>query len=169
MNEIDITFFEAYKRLDKLCMDLLSSNTGVSEYISQMEASTSGQRYVPSWNNDYQMLKHLRWVRNQIAHDITGGTISDEADLTMVRDFYERIFSGEDPFTQLRKAQDREQELLHAGKRQARKTRNTITDDTSCSASPQDEKRESRIVFVALTAVIALIIVVYSILKVAIQ
>ena len=29
MNEIDITFFEAYKRLDKLCMDLLSSNTGV--------------------------------------------------------------------------------------------------------------------------------------------
>ena len=165
MNEIDNTFFEEYKRLDNLCMDLLSSKSGVSEYISQMETSRFGQYYIPSWDNDYRTLKHLRWVRNRIAHDTMGGTISDEADLTMVRDFYERIFSGEDPFTQLRKAQDREQELLHAGKRQARKTRNTITDDTSCSASPQDEKRESRIGFVALTAVFALIIVVYSILK----
>lgn len=165
MNEIDNTFFEEYKRLDKLCMDLLSSKSGVSEYISQMETSRFGQYYIPSWDNDYKTLKHLRWVRNQIAHDTMGGTISDECDLTMVRDFYTRILSREDPFAQLREVQDRKKELFSSEKRQTSETRNSITDDTYYSVSTQADKKKAHIGFVACISVFALIIVVYVFLK----
>lgn len=164
MNEIDNTFFEEYKRLDKLCMDLLSSKSGVSVYISQMETTRSGQYYIPSWDNDYKMLKHLRWVRNQIAHDTTGVTISEESDLIMVREFYKRIFSGEDPFAQLQKVQNRKKELFPTAKRQASETRNSIIDDAYYSISPQAGKKTSHIGFVVWIMVLVVIIVVYIII-----
>lgn len=159
MNEIDNTFFEEYKRLDKLCMDLLSSKSGVSEYISQMESTGFGQYYIPSWDNDYKMLKHLRWVRNQIAHDTTGVAISEESDLIMVREFYKRILSGEDPFAQLRKSQDRKKELFPTEKRQAGETRGSIIDDAYYSTSPQAEKKKLYIGFAVGIAVLVLIVV----------
>lgn len=154
MNEIDNIFFEEYKKLDKLCMDLLSSKSGVSVYISQMETTRSGQYYVPTWDNDYKMLKHLRWVRNQIAHDTTGITISEESDLIMVREFYTRILSGEDPFAQLQKVQNRKKELFPTAKRQESEKRNSIIDDTS-----QAGKKTSHIGFVVWITVLVLIIV----------
>ena len=165
MNEIDNIFFEEYKRLDKLCMDLLSSKSGVSEYISQMETTRFGQYCIPSWDNDYKVLKHLRWVRNQIAHDTTGVSISEESDLIMIREFYKRILSGEDPFAQLREVQDRKKELFSSEKRQTSETRNSITDDTYYSVSTQAGKKKAHIGFVACIAVFALIIVVYVFLK----
>lgn len=81
--------------------------------------------------------------------------------LAMVRDFYERIFSREDPFAQLRKVQDGKKELLTTEKRQISETRNSIIDDTYYSVSPQMEKKKSHIGFVALIAVLVLIIVAY--------
>ena len=165
MNEIDNAFFEEYKRLDKLCMDLLSSKSGVSEYISQMETTSSGQYYIPSWDRDYKMLKHLRWVRNQIAHDTMGGTLSEESDLKMVIDFYNRILSGEDPFTQLRKEQDREMELAFTVRHQASKTRDSISDDTYYPVAKKYRKKKLYFGLVVWIAVLALIIVVYVYLK----
>ena len=158
MNEIDNTFFEEYKRLDKLCMDLLSSKSGVSEYISQMETTRSGQYYIPSWDNDYKMLKHLRWVRNQIAHDTTGVAISEESDLIMVREFYKRILSGEDPFAQLRKSQDWKKELFPTEKWQADEKRNNIIND-AYSVSQQNGKKKLYIGFAVGIAVLVLIAV----------
>lgn len=42
MNQKDIEFFEAYKRLDVLCRDVLNCKNGVSEYIQQMGGIPSG-------------------------------------------------------------------------------------------------------------------------------
>ena len=101
----DMDFFEAYKRLAKLCSEMYACNNGVSEYISEMERlSSQGKHRVPSWNNDYMMLKHVRWVRNQIAHESDSYQISEPEDLEFVQDFRSRIFSGNDPLTLLRKA-----------------------------------------------------------------
>ena len=70
MQKMDNEFFEMYKRLDNLCRDMYSCRNGVSEYISQMEqAAYQGKYKVYSWEADYKKLKHLRWVRNRIAHD----------------------------------------------------------------------------------------------------
>ena len=115
----DNDFFEAYKRLDKLCSEMYSCQNGVSEYIAQMEHLTyKGQYRVSSWNNDYKQLKHVRWVRNQIAHDSGSYQISEVGDLNFVQEFYSRIFSGGDPLTLLRKAVESENRIQSQQKKQ---------------------------------------------------
>ena len=37
MQAIDNEFFEAYKRLDRLCSDIYGCRNGVSQYIEDME------------------------------------------------------------------------------------------------------------------------------------
>lgn len=69
MNNTENRFFEQYKKLDNLCKDLLNNNQGVSAYIKEMEKIPIFERQlVKSWDSDYKMLKHIRWIRNNIAH-----------------------------------------------------------------------------------------------------
>ena len=35
MTNIEITFFEEYKKLDNLCKDLLGSNQGITQYVNE--------------------------------------------------------------------------------------------------------------------------------------
>ena len=107
MNQRDNTFFEAYKRLDRLCRDILNCQNGVSEYIQQMDKTPQTQYTVTNWEKDYKMLKHIRWVRNQIAHDTSDAPFSTEADLEFTNAFYDRIINQNDPFSHLRKAEQR--------------------------------------------------------------
>ena len=93
MNQRDNTFFEAYKRLDRLCRDILNCQNGVSEYIQQMDKTPQAQYTVTNWEKDYKMLKHIRWVRNQIAHDTSDAPFSTEADLEFTNAFYDRIIN----------------------------------------------------------------------------
>ena len=106
---LSIDFLEEYKRLDRLCKDSLSSVEGVSEYIRQMEGMWyDGLRLVKGWERDYKQLKHVRWVRTQLAHEV--GTLNSgictEDDYDWVVEFYNRIISGEDPFALLRRARE---------------------------------------------------------------
>ena len=53
MNNTENRFFEQYKKLDNLCMDLLNSNQGVSAYIKEMERTRIFEkRLVKSWDSD---------------------------------------------------------------------------------------------------------------------
>lgn len=103
MESLDNEFFETYKRLDKLCREIFDCQNGVSEYISQMENTPKGRNKVASWDSDYKALKHLRWLRNRIAHDTTEGSISKQDDILWAESFYNRIMKQEDPFSQLRR------------------------------------------------------------------
>ena len=104
MQELDNEFFEAYKRLDRLCSDIYSCRNGVSQYIEDMDGVSYRERSaVPSWEQAYKTLKHLRWVRNQIAHDSGQVQICEECDIQDVNDFYDDILSGCDPLTQIRR------------------------------------------------------------------
>lgn len=109
MDTTDIEFFDAYRRLDRLCADVLRSHNGVGEYIRQMEAEPQGRHKVPGWTADYQALKHIRWVRNRIAHDASDA-ISTEDDIEFAEEFYDRILHQTDPFAQLRKATQKPQQ-----------------------------------------------------------
>ena len=106
-----VEFQEEYKRLDKLCKEIFGTTEGVSEYIRQMEKiSFVDSRRVYSWENDYRQLKHVRWVRNQLAHEVgafDSGVCTND-DLLWVKNFYKRIISGEDPFTMIRKGKEEE-------------------------------------------------------------
>lgn len=127
MLDLNVEFQEEYKRLDRLCKDYLSSTEGVSEYISQMKSAPwNDRRYVSTWEDDYKQLMHVRWVRNQLAHEVgtLNSDICTEDDLDWVQSFYNRIMNGSDPFTILRKA--KEEEALRA-KQQAQTRRAAVS------------------------------------------
>ena len=104
MQELDNEFFESYKRLDRLCSDIYGCRNGVSLYIKDMERTPyQDQPASPTWTQAYKTLKHLRWVRNQIAHDPGPVQICEASDIQAVNSFYNDIMFGRDPLTQLRR------------------------------------------------------------------
>ena len=162
MNNLHIAdndFFEAYKRLDKLCSEMYSYQNGVSEYIAQMERHTyKGQYRVPTWNNDYKQLKHVRWVRNQIAHDSGSYQISEVGDLNFVQEFYSRIFSGGDPLTLLRKAVESENRIQNPQKKQQKAQIKVPT--APYSYTPNKKKSHTWIGILISLGIIALILLI---------
>lgn len=102
----NIVFQEEYKRLDALCKDIFASREGVSEYIRQMElVSYADRRYYADWESDYRQLKHLRWIRNRLAHDV--GTLEEEfctdAEIEWLKNFHQKILSLCDPLSTVQK------------------------------------------------------------------
>ena len=93
MRELNIEFQEQYKRLDKLCRDMYSSSEGVSAYIQDMENTSYKERQaVDNWDAVYKKLKHARWMRNQLAHDISIDTdFCDVSDIEFIKRFYTSI------------------------------------------------------------------------------
>ncbi len=105
MQALDNNFFELYKSLDNCCKDMYSCRNGVSEYILQMEQLADQGKYrIPLWDDDYKLLKHLRWIRNQIAHDSHGIQFCKPHDVDAIQNFYNRLLSGQDPLALLRKS-----------------------------------------------------------------
>jgi len=106
MNEKEIQLFVEFKKLDNLCKDLLSSEKGVTSYIEEMENTPlSKQMLVSDFDETYKMLKHVRWVRNDIAHG-NGNSECEQEDIDFVCDFYKKILSRTDPFAIIRKAEN---------------------------------------------------------------
>ncbi|HAY73653.1 MAG TPA: hypothetical protein DCY31_07400 [Ruminococcaceae bacterium] len=104
MTETDNRFFEKYKRLDKLCSEIYDNPKGISSYIADMEENEYiGQKIIGSWRATYKSLKHVRRLRNRIAHDENTLDICTSDDIDFVTDFYNQIFSSIDPISQLEK------------------------------------------------------------------
>ena len=101
-----MSFIESYKRLDKLCGDILRDDRRLSAYIDEMKSTPRGRFYVLSWDSDLQQLKHYRWMRNQIAHEpqCTEATMCTAADALWLDNFYDRIMRQTDPLALYRKA-----------------------------------------------------------------
>ena len=103
MLNINIVFLEEYKRLDSLLKDFSEGDeAGVTKYINQMDITPMDkQLLVESWYYDYKTLKHLRWVRNKLAHD--EGSLDEELctedDINWLKGFYQRILDKDDPFS----------------------------------------------------------------------
>jgi len=94
-----MSFMNTYKRLDKLCRDLLNDERGLSAYIDIIHNYTDGAYYVDGWIEDLKALKHYRWVRNKIAHEpeVTENDLCDADDEEWLLDFYHRILQQTDP------------------------------------------------------------------------
>lgn len=115
MLEHERELFDEFKRLESLCRDMFSCQHGVSEYISQMEQVPFFiKNRIPSWDKDYRTLKHLRWLRNQIAHETTA-TDCNFSDVEQLKDFYSRILNGQDPLAAARRV-NQELQSLHRQK-----------------------------------------------------
>ena len=106
-----MSFIDSYKRLEKLCGEIMNDDERVTAYIKEMEMTTDGARYVPGWNEDFKKLKHLRWVRNRIAHepDCNEKNTCEPGDEEWINDFYKRIMNSKDPLTLYVKAKESSQ------------------------------------------------------------
>lgn len=145
MLALNIEFQEEYKRLDRLCKDYLSSTEGVSEYIRQMETAQMRNRYrVADWDFDYKQLKHIRWLRNRLAHEVgtLDSDICTEDDLEWVKNFYGRIINGADPFSVVRKAKEAERRRL-AQQRKAERQMQAEENNDSPAYSNQPKNKKS--------------------------
>ena len=163
MNDIENRFFEQYKKLDNLCKDLLNSKQGVSTYIAQMENTPAFERrYVNSWDSDYKMLKHIRWVRNDIAHSDYQSECT-EGDIAYARNFYTRIMKQEDPFSIINKrkiAQFRKQSSKTVDINQFRKQSSKTVDINKSNQNHIAGRRTKYTVNKELMALIIIIVIV---------
>lgn len=92
-------FIDAYKRLEKLCGDILNNDRCLSAYIDEMRNTTQGSYLVRGWDEDLKQLKHYRWIRNQIVHepDCDEENMCSEDDTQWIENFYSRIMNQTDP------------------------------------------------------------------------
>ena len=96
MDAIQIELLEEYKYVDNICRDMLGAEKGVTAYIEQLDETPMTVRYwITEWNNEYRQLKHIRWLRNQIAHS-TGYVECTQSDLDWLKDFHNRLLTQRD-------------------------------------------------------------------------
>ena len=70
MLDSDSKYIDEYKRVDKICSDMLGDPCGITAYIELMKkAVISGEDLPGSWSTAIKTLVHLRHIRNSIAHD----------------------------------------------------------------------------------------------------
>lgn len=99
-------FLESYKRLERLCRDVMDDDRRVSAYIDEMVRLSDGSRHVSGWDRDLKQLKHYRWVRNQIVHDpdCSEDNMCGPEDVRWIEDFHARIMNQTDPLALYRRA-----------------------------------------------------------------
>ena len=157
MKKADNQFFEAFKELETLCGELYSCRSGVSEYLLDMEKRMAeGEKKIENWASDYKTLKHLRWVRNKIAHEAGDERISEDKDLDAVCAFRDRMIRGKDPIT-----------LLNKAKKAAKpaSTRSSASASGKGKASSKKKQRKNLVPIVIAIELIILIIGLYFIFR----
>ncbi len=116
-------FIDSYKRLEKLLSEAYGENHGISAYIDEMVNTSDGSYYVLGWKEDLKQLKHYRWVRNQIVHELncTEENMCTPEDIQWINDFYSRVMATDDPLAKYRRLKEK-------------------TNDTNLETEPQYEE-----------------------------
>lgn len=97
MTPQDQKFFDAYKRLDKLCKEIYGDG-GVSSYIDDMYSKDDKQaRHVRFWFEYRKQLVEMRRKRNILAHEDVSNQVSEPEDVTWLEDFRQNIMARRDP------------------------------------------------------------------------
>lgn len=99
-------FIDSYKRLEKICGEIMGNERRVSAYIDEMARIPNGSYYVKEWDEDLKKLKRYRWIRNKIVHDpgCSEENMCDATDTVWIDHFYSRIINQSDPLALYRKA-----------------------------------------------------------------
>ncbi len=96
MDAIQIELLEEYKYVDAICRDMLGAEKGVTAYIEQLDETPGTVRYwITEWNDEYKQLKHIRWLRNQIAHS-TEYVECTQSDVDWLKGFHNRLLTQQD-------------------------------------------------------------------------
>ena len=97
-------FLDAFKHLEKICNEIYGAQSGVTQYINEMERTPLYMaQKVFGWDQDFQGLKRVRHIRNNMVHANSDGDIDYTfEDVQFMKNFYNRIMNREDPLALLR-------------------------------------------------------------------
>lgn len=154
-------FIEAYKRLEKLCGEILNDDRRISAYIDEMANAPRGAYLVSGWEDDLKKLKHYRWVRNQIVHnpDCNEENMCCYDDAQWLNNFHARIMNQTDPLALYRKAlQPRYAPVV-------KKTDSGHNQDRDCNKHQTTENTLSCGTALLITLAIVVVIVIWLLLK----
>ena len=129
MRELNVNFTDLYKTVDRFIKDAYSSTEGVSVYLQIMDQNGfRGRRLVPTWDADYAKLKRMRWIRNQLAHEVGfDSDICGPADFEWLRSFKARLYSADDPLSVMYKTEAAERQQLEMMRRSQARVRREQT------------------------------------------
>ena len=109
MSYLNYKFFDEFKALDNLCKDIygktIENKLGVTLYLEDMDKKACQGRFnVLGWTSDYNHLKLVRNIRNELAHSRNSITVDicSQEDIDFIRSFKSRILSQTDPIAILR-------------------------------------------------------------------
>ena len=103
MDAIQIEYLEEYKYVDAICRDMFGAEKGVTAYIEQLDKTPVTVRYwITEWNDEYKQFKHIRWLRNQIAHS-TESVECSQADVDWLKGFHNRLLTQQDLLAKARR------------------------------------------------------------------
>ena len=105
MVNIDMEFFSGYKRLDNTLKDMYGTG-GVSRYIELLEQNSGNPVILKNWEF-YRQLKHLRGVRNQIAHSNESDSFTTDEDMESLERIYKSFLDRDDPMCLLKAEEER--------------------------------------------------------------
>ena len=110
MSYFNYEFFDEFKALDNLCRDIygesFDNKLGVTLYLEDMDRRASqGVFKVSGWTSDYNQLKSVRNIRNELAHSRNSFSVDicSQEDIEFIRSFKAKILNQTDPIAMLRK------------------------------------------------------------------
>lgn len=110
MGYLNYEFFDEFKALDNLCRDIygesIDKKLGVTLYLEDMDQKAyQGALKVSNWTSDYNHLKLVRNIRNELAHSRNSMAVDicSQEDIDFIRSFRTRILNQTDPIAMLRK------------------------------------------------------------------
>ena len=179
MLDIETDFFTLYKSVDAICRDMFIGEHhynekgeevfGISAYIRIMEKEDYFVRaHFPEWKQVYQTLKHLRWIRSQIAHS-TDVSECNGSDLDDLESFYQQIMNQTDILARARRFKEaKERANRPSASKGPQHVQVPYLPTTDYDPSPRREGRRALtwlLVFVIMTALLTVAIVCYRLLS----
>ena len=154
MTELENRFFEEYKKLDLLIKKKLGKEDGVSGYIDDIIRRYGTMPNNSSCRQMLKNLKHIRWVRNNIAHSEEDSECK-ESDITIANYYYNLICNDEDPLAKV---------VVQQPIKQTQAT-NTVNKNVSSSKTKESfmTQRKYNILKIFIRILTILIIVLYII------
>ena len=162
-------FIDAYKRLEKLCGEMLGDDRPVSAYIDEMIDTPQGSRFVKGWDDDLKAIKHYRRVRNKIVHepDCTEKNMCSYEDEQWLIMFYNRIMKQTDPLALYHKERRRKEEAKRKKQEQkeelqkqiAEQEKNTYVKVRKKTIKKEKNNINSVLTVIAVTLAVLLVVV----------
>lgn len=167
-SNVNIEFFDEYKRLDKLCSDIYCKNSGgVTSYIDDMTSVPSFEaKKIPKWSSTYDKLKTLRYIRNQMAHGECSfnDDLCSYDDVQWLKDFQNKIMNVSDPLAIYRQNTKAKGEVQH--NKQTKESMESYNYEVDDICHNKDNHQDKKLILRTIIAIITTMFIIILILLV---